>query len=203
MQTTAPLPASGRRRGGRRDRARHGSSGDQRAGRPGVGARRGAGRPPHVRWPVEQQQVMARISSQRSQDRRDAPTPNWEIGSGAEGRPPSLTLAADRRGLPQALYSGGCSPRSLAIVRSMMSIVSATDRPFSSAAAFRSSYMMFDRPIWRWASMQPQVRHMPAEGSKNRAVQRGESRAPSVCLAWHTLCASGCRRLGRWRRYPG
>ena len=64
------------------------------------------------------------------------------------------------------MYSGGCSPRSLAIVRSMMSIVSATDRPFSSAAAFTSSYMMFDRPIWRWASIQPQVRHMPIRAAR-------------------------------------
>src|SRR6476660_2663400 len=89
--------------------------------------------------------------------------------------------------LGYCLYSGGCSPRSLAIVRSMMSIVSATDRPFSSAAAFTSSNMMFDRPIWRWASIQPHVRHMPVNGART---------GPIVLGVAHGLRLPECVRLG-------
>ena len=64
--------------------------------------------------------------------------------------------------LRRPAYSSAWSSRSAAQVRSMMSIVSATDRPFSSAAAFTSSYRSWCSPISRWACMHPHVKHMAA-----------------------------------------
>ena len=51
----------------------------------------------------------------------------------------SHLLVGQARAGASAAYSCGCSPRSFSSVRSMMSSVSATERPFSVAAAFTSS----------------------------------------------------------------
>ena len=64
-------------------------------------------------------------------------------------------------GAPLGAYSFGCSRRSLSAVVSTIVRVSCTERPFSSAARYRSSYVMLASPISRWASMQPHVRHIP------------------------------------------